>query len=194
MVIAILLYSCSKESYFTLTPAAEITDFIPNYGSTKHYRSNNGDTLSFIQKGIDTTFVRSSQDIGSTGNVGTLDYVEVREHEAVIQGVGNPYKVRYQLRSIYDASLGSRSRDLLSVTYYEDDQELADLSFTFTDSLNCTSERCEFLTSLKLQDKTFSNVYYLRRDSVNRESLYINQVKGVVGFRTTDNRIFELID
>lgn len=194
MVVAILLQACSKESYYTLTPAKEITDYIPNNKTAKHYRSNNGDTITFMQSGIDTNYVRTSQDIGSTGNVGTLDYVEVRQHRTTIKGINNPYKVKYELNSFYDASLGSRSRDVLKVLYYEDDNELANLSFSFTDSLSCTSERCEFATSLKMQEKTFSNVYYLKRDSVNRVSLYINQAKGVVGFRTTDNRIFELID
>ena len=194
LFITTLFLACSKESYYTLTPAEDITNLIPNNTTTKRYRSNNADTLYFTQSGIDTSYVRSSQDIGSTGNVGTLDYVEVRRHTATIVGVNSPYKVTYQLSSVYDASLGSRSRDLLNVNYFENDKKLAGLSFTFTDSLSCISERCDFLTSIKLQEKTFSNVYYLKRDSVNHVSLYINQAKGLVGFRTTDNRIFELID
>lgn len=194
IVLTSLLFACSKESYYTLTPAEDIVSFIPNNKVAKHYRSNNGDTVAFFQYGIDTTFARTSQDIGSTGNVGTLDYVEVRQHKAVLAGLDNPYKVKYELNSFYDASLGSRSRDILTVNYLENDEELAQLSVTFTDSLICSSDRCDFLTSLKLQEKTFSNVYFLKRDSVNHVSLYINQAKGLVGFRTTDNRIFELID
>jgi len=188
------LQACNKDSYFTLTPTNDVLSFIPNNTTPKRYRSNTADTLTFIQSGIDTNYVKSPQDIGSTGNVGTLDYVEVREHRATLRGVNNPYKVEYRVYSQYDPALGSRSRDFLDVTFFENNIEQEKLSFLYTDSLSCTSERCAFEASLKLQEKTFGNVYYLRRDSISRTSIYVNAAKGFVGFRTTDNKIFELID
>lgn len=194
MALLLVLQSCNKDSYFTLTPTNEVLQFIPNNTTSKHYRSNIADTLTFVQSGIDTNYVKSSQDIGSTGNVGTLNYVEVREHQAILRGVNNPYKVNYRVYSQYDPSLGSRSRDFLDITFFENNVEQAKLSFLYTDSLICISERCGFETTLKLQEKTFSNVYFLKRDSISRQSFYINATKGFVGFRTTDNKIFELID
>lgn len=194
LTLIIALQACNKESYFTLTPTNDILEFIPNNTSAKRYRSNNADTITFVQSGIDTSYVRSSQDIGSTGNTGTLDYVEVREHRATLRGIDNPYQVEYRVYSQYDASIGSRSRDFLDITFFENSIEQAKLSFIYTDSLNCVSDRCGFESSLKLQDKTFGNVYFLKRDSINRSSLYINTIKGFVGFKTTDNKIFELID
>ncbi|AEV31229.1 hypothetical protein [Owenweeksia hongkongensis] len=194
IALLLALQACNKDSYFTLTPTNDIVQFIPNNTTEKRYRSNTDDTLSFLQAGIDTNYIKSSQDIGSTGNVGTLDYVEVREHTATLRGVNNPYKVNYRVYSQYDPSLGSRSRDFLDITFFEDNVEQGKLSFIYTDSLICVSERCGFETTLKLQEKSFSNVYFLKRDSISRQSFYINATKGFVGFRTTDNKIFELID
>lgn len=194
ILLILVLQACNKDSYFTLTPTNDILEFIPNNSSAKHFRSNLADTLTFVQSGIDTNYVKSSQGIGTTGSVGTLDYVEVREHRATLRGVNNPYKVEYHVYSQYDPSLGSRSRDFLDVTFFENNVEQGQLNFLYTDSLSCTSNRCGFETSLKLQEKTFSNVYFLKRDSISRTSFYINTAKGFVGFRTTDNKIFELID
>ncbi len=194
IALLLALQACNKDSYFTLTPTQDIVQFIPNNKTTKHYRSNTADTLAFTQSGIDTSYIRSSQDVGSTGSVGTLDYVEVQEHHATLRGVGNPYKVTYRVYSQYDSSFGSRSKDFLDITFFENNVVQGKLSFLYTDSLRCVSKRCAFEPTLKLQEKTFSNVYFLKRDSISRSSFYINTLKGLVGFRTTDNKIFELID
>lgn len=194
LIVLILLQSCNKESYYTLIPSENIAGFIPDNKSPKRYVSNNGDTLTFEQQGIDTNTVKTNDDIGPTGTVGTLDYVEVQEHSATIQSLNAPFKVQYHLTSIYDEQLGSRSRDFLEVSYSEGEEILAQIDFLHTDTLSCISPRCDFLSSLKLQEKTFNNVYFLKRDSLNRVSIYLNQNKGLVGFRTADNRIFELID
>ncbi len=196
VLIAILLSlgSCTKENFLRLTSNSATKGYIPKFSSPKSYRSNDGDTIFLRKISEDNYFEKSPQTGSDNGYLGEFDYIEVERTNLVV-GSDTPYfRVHIDLTTRYNATQVTRSDDKLTFTLDEENNAgVQQMEFVYTDSLSCVSERCAHEDTFKLQLRTFYDVYYNPRDNAIIPALYINKQKGLVGFKTTDNKIYELI-
>lgn len=195
LVLALLFtLSCTKENFLKLTSNQESKSYIPDFSNPKTYRSHDGDTIFLRQISKSNYFEKSSQTGGDNGYMGEFDYIEV-ERTSLVVGSDTPYfRVHMDLVTRYNAKQTTRSEDHLSFRLDEEGKEtVQSLEFVYTDTLLCISERCTFEDTMKLQLNTFYDVYYHPRDNSIIPALYINKRRGLVGFKTTENKIYELI-
>ncbi len=190
----LVLAGCEKQNFLRLSSNDETKGYIPTYVSIKSFRSNEGDTIFLRKISSSNYFEKSTATGGDYGNLGELDYIEVERTKMVI-GSDTPYfRINVDLVTSYNASQITNSEDRLTFTLDEENNlETKKLEFTYTDTLNCITADCAYSDTLKLQEKTFYKVYYNPRSSSSNPALYINKSKGLVGFKTSDNKIYELI-
>lgn len=189
-----MLSACEKDNYLRLSSNEETKGYIPKYVSAKSFRSNEGDTI-FISKISSANYYEKSTATGADyGNLGELDYIEV-ERTKLILGSDTPYfRINVDLVTTYNASLITNGEDRLTFTLDEENMPgTQKLEFSYTDTLNCLTAGYAYSDTLKLQEKTFYKVYYNPRSSSTFPALYINKSKGLVGFKTSENKIYELI-
>lgn len=195
LILPILLLSgCQKKNFLRLSSNEATKGYLPSYTAPKSFRSNEGDTI-FIRKVASSNYFEKANATGSNyGNLGDLDYIEV-ERSALILGSDTPYfRINIDLVTLYNAAQITNSEDRLTFTFDEENNPASQkLEFTYTDTLNCISAECMYQDTLKLQQQTFYKVYFNPRSSASAPSLYINKARGLVGFKTSDNKIYELI-
>ncbi|HAD96327.1 MAG TPA: hypothetical protein DCG19_02915 [Cryomorphaceae bacterium] len=192
-ILLIVVMACSKDNYLRLNVSGITSNYIPDYSSEKRFRSNEGDTIIIRQIYREDYYEKSDRDLSTGGSLPDLDFVELQRTRLVI-GCDTPYlRFSYDLSTQYNSSLPTRAQDELTLTFEEEAGTApVVMTFTYTDSLRCLSERCTFQDTFIVQLREFNDVYFTRRDSVSRNALYIGP-DGLVGFKTSDNRIFELI-
>ncbi|MGB0177457.1 MAG: hypothetical protein ACPF9D_09835 [Owenweeksia sp.] len=193
-ILIIVLMACSKDSYLRLNASGTTSGYIPDYSSEKRFRSNEGDTITLRRIARQDFYERSDQDLATGGSLPDLDFVELQRTNLVI-GSDTPYlRFTFDLLTRYNSSLPTRAEDEMMITFEEEaGTSPATIELLYTDSLRCISERCAYQDTFILQLRSFNKVYFTRRDSVSRNALYIDGSNGLIGFKTSDNRIFELI-
>lgn len=189
-----MLAGCEKDNYLRLSSNEETKGYIPKYVSSKSFRSNEGDTIFLSKISSSNYFEKSTASGADYGNLGELDYIEVERTKMVI-GSDTPYfRINVDLVTSYNAAQITNGEDRLTFTLDEENMPATQkLEFSYTDTLNCLTADCAYSDTLKLQLKTFYKVYYNPRSSSSFPALYINKTKGLVGFKTSDNKIYELI-
>lgn len=194
-IACITLAACADDNFIRLEVNPNISSLVPDYAQTKRFASNEGDTIELRKISSDNYYEKISADIGNLGALGQTDYIEAQRMHLVI-GCDTPYlRFYFNTQAIYSAESQRLSSDKLELTFADINGPAdARLTFTYTDTLICTSERCAFGDTLKLLDKSFFDAYFTSRDSISRKALYLNARKGLVGFRGDNNKIFELID
>ncbi len=189
-----VLPACEKENYIRLSSNEETESYLPNYTNPKNFRSNEGDTISLRRITTANYFEKSSATGSDYGNLGDLDFIEV-ERTSLVLGSDTPYyRINIDLVTSYNASQITNSEDRLTFTLNEKNKPAsAKLQFSYTDTITCMSAECDYQDTLKLQQKVFYKVYYNPRSSIAIPALYINKARGLVGFKTSENKIYELI-
>ena len=188
------LAGCEKQNFLRLSSHEETKEYIPTYLSTKSFRSNEGDTIFMRKLSSSNYYEKSTATGGDYGNLGDLDYIEVERTKLII-GSDTPYfRINFDLVTSYNASQITNGEDRLTFILDEENNPATQkLEFSYTDTLNCLTADCAYSDTLKLQLKTFYKVYYNPRSSSSFPALYINKTKGLVGFKTSNNKIYELI-
>lgn len=190
LLLCAFLLACADENYLQLPLNSGLTAYLP--AGNSQFVSNLEDTLLLTKKSDETFYERQDLNLGG-GALGQTDYVEL-EQRRVIYGSDTPFlEIEYLLNSRYNANTTDQTDDFLSVSFREEATGLI-LDFAFNDTLQCRSERCSWQDSLTLRNRTFTRVYFTPRDSMSRQSLYLNQRQGILGFRTLENKIYETID
>ncbi len=194
ILLALVLTACSKDNFLRLSSNGSTKNLIPDFTNAKRFRSNNGDTITLRQLSLENSFEKSDRDLATGGGLPDFDYVEL-ERSRLVVGSDTPYlRFTYDLLTSYNSALPTRAQDNLSLIFEEGaGTEAVSMNFEYTDTLLCLSERCTYQDTFVLQLREFSNVYFTRRDSISRNALYIDESNGLIGFKTSDNRIFELI-
>lgn len=196
LFFAVLIFSaCTDENFIRLEVNPAVKELVPNYSKAKKFASNEGDTIEIRQISSSRYYEKVSSEVGNLGALGETDYVEAERLQLVI-GSDTPYfRFYFYMQALYSNQSERFSNDELQVSF-DDFEGKADahLTFRYTDTLLCVSERCEFTDTLKLLDKNFIGTYFTSRDSLSRKAIYLNAQKGLVGFRGDKNKIFELID
>ncbi len=189
-----MLAGCEKDNFLRLNSNEEAKGYIPTYVSTKSFRSNEGDTIFLSKISSANYYEKATATGGDYGHLGELDYIEVERTKLII-GSDTPYfRINVDLVTNYNASLITNGEDRLTFTLDEENNPATQkLEFSYTDTLNCLTADYAYSDTLKLQLKTFYKVYYNPRSSSSNAALYINKTKGLVGFKTSDNKIYELI-
>lgn len=190
----IALMSCEKQSFLQLSSNSVTEDYIPNFSSDKSFRSNQGDTITLRQISKSNYYVKNRSVEVDNGHLGEFDYVEAEETHLVI-GSDTPYvRINVDLITIFNGNLTTNSEDHLTFSMDEENNsDVQKLEFTYTDTLLCANASCTFQDTLQLQLNTFYDVYYNPRDNVVIQALYINESQGLVGFKSSENKIYELI-
>ncbi len=193
VILLVVLMACSKDNYLRLNASNFTLDYIPDYSAARQFRSNDGDTIELRQISFEEFYEKSTQDLASGGSLPDLDYVELQRRKLVI-GCDTPYlRFTFDLNTRYNSNLPTRAQDELNLSFEEETGTVpVRMNLVYTDSLRCLSARCVYQDTFVLQLREFSDVYFTRRDSVSRNALYIGP-NGLVGFKTSDNRIYELI-
>ncbi len=195
-ILALLfgVIACQKDNFLQLSTSETLKNFLPDYSSDRFFASNNGDTIRMKRISGSTNFERVNAVNNARGSLPDYDYVEAEQQKLVI-GSDTPYtRFNFELSTQYNPSIASRKEDFLSLTFEEESGVTnTGINLTFRDSVICLNQRCRLQDTLKLQNNTFFEVYFTPRDSVNINALYLNESSGLVGFKTSDNRIFELI-
>jgi len=189
-----LLLSCSKENYLQLSASESLKSFIPDYSNSRSFASNNGDTISIRKISQSNTFERLSPENTPGGSLPDYDYIEVEKSKLVI-GSDSPYtRFSFELNTSYNPTSRTRKDDLLQLSFEEESGLTGTvIDLAYQDSVICANTRCQYQDTLRVQNNTFFDVYFTPRDSLTINALYLNESSGLIGFRTSDNRIFELI-
>lgn len=195
MVILLLigLTTCTKDSFLRLEVNGATANFFPDYTNSKSFASNSGDTISISLVDQTTYFESINPGIGNRGSLPDYDRVEIERRRLTI-GSDTPFiRVSYSLDAAYSPNSITQTQDVLTVNYQDEGLTGLSLDFNYLDSLQCLSDRCSFDDTITLLSRTFNNVYFTRRDSVSLGALYISSANGLIGFKTSGNEIFELI-
>lgn len=193
LLATILISACTDENYLRLPSNEASKTFLPDYSKAKSFRSNEGDTIMIEKKSSSNYYEKTGESGGSNGALGGYDYIEV-ERTNLELGCDDPY-LRFKMSVVtsYSENQPTKSEDLLSVQMDEGNMaNVTHMNFVYTDTLSCTGERCAFSDTFKFQTKTYYNVYFQERNAGVIPTLYLNE-KGLVGFKTTDNKVYELI-
>lgn len=194
LVLSILLFSCRKEEesfvIFNSSPALE--SYLPSFSGGQNFASSNGDTIKLYTLTSTNTIERTNQKLNSTFS--DLDYVGFEKSLVIVGNDTLGFKFTFDLQTAYNPSLLRKSEDILTI-YFEDQSIAVDTSmrFTYTDSLNFFGTDYVYSDTLQVQNQEFYNVFYKPRNPISNVGLYINQTYGLVGFRSTNNLIYELI-
>lgn len=190
----LLLASCSEENSLSLSLNSTLTDYLPNYSTARSFVGTDGDTITLKSFSSNSYFQRSTGGPGTSGSLGDLDYLELENRDLTF-GSDTPYfRFNYTLSSEYSAELGSMTKSTLKFSF-EEESGIADanIELTYTDTLRCVSQRCTYQDTVKILHTSFTGVYFTARDGVSRNALYIDASNGLIGFKTSDNKIYELI-
>lgn len=190
--VLLFVLSCSKENFLRLSSSDNIRQYIPDYSSPKRFASTT-DTIVLSLQESSHYFVDGEFSLSTGGTLPDFDKVEL-ERTTLTIGCDTPYlRFHFQLRTEYNNQLPTRSEDQLFITF-EDSSGTADagIQLNFTDSLRCVSGRCAFQDTLNILSGSFRNVYFTQRDNISRNFLYVNS-SGLIGFRTSDQKTYELI-
>lgn len=189
----LLLSSCKKENFLRLTSSENIQAFIPNYSSPKRFASNM-DTIELSLRDSIQYFSKANTDLSVGGTLPDFDKLELQQTFIVI-GCDTPYlRFHFDLQTLYNNSLPTRAEDRLFITFEDISGKTdAEIELNYKDSLTCLSERGSFQDTLYLLSRDFREVYFTRRDTVSRSFLYLNNTNGLIGFKTSDQKLYELI-
>lgn len=190
-VCLLLLSSCEGESLYQLSLRPSTAKLLPE-GAAFRYRNQEGDTLRLQVAYQEARFQEVTEKLPAGGSLPEVDKIETEIRRLRLSAVNSPLEISYALDVLRDSDLPSGSRDLFQVRL-RDQGGSETMKLENTDSLRCLSSPCRFQKSLKLLERNFQNVYFTPRDSVNIRMLYLNASNGLVGFRTTNNDLYELL-
>lgn len=186
-----LLNSCESESLYQLSLRPSTAALMPE-GAPFRYRNQDGDTLRLQVVFQESRFQEAVEDLPASGSLPEVDKIETEIRHLRLSAVNAPLEISYVLEVIRDPESRSGSRDQFELSM----RDLGGgerLRLENKDSLRCLSSPCRFQESLKLLERNFQNVYFTPRDSVNIRMLYLNASNGLVGFRTINNDLYELL-
>lgn len=188
-----LAFACADENFLRIPLGAQIQALAPDFSTGKRFVSNQGDSLTIAQISSSNTWERQTENLPPTSPV-EYDYL-LLEQQNIVLGTDTPFlRFNYNWQARYEPNSPRLGADELSVSYSQGNIEEVTLNFNYLDSLECQSLRCNFTDTLKLLNRTYINCYFTPRDSTTVTALYLNSRKGLVGFRTSNNLIFENID
>ncbi len=186
--------ACAEETFLRIPLGGAIQELKPNYEQGKRFVSNNGDTLTLRRISQSNFWEKQTENIPNAGSFSDYDYLLLERQNLTI-GSDTPYfRFSFNLEASYAPNNSRLGTDAYRLEFEEEFVETLQLNLSFIDSLECESKRCNFTDTLKIIDRTFLNCFFTPRDSVSLQALYINSANGLVGFKSIENEIFELID
>lgn len=189
-----IITACSKEGFISLSISPQAKAFIPNFNNAILYVSDAGDTIA-LSRVSQNTYYDKSYDLPPTANyIGTVDYIELERLRAVIVSDTFDIEIHIDISTRYDANTATYSADNITYTLIEDSSiTVQTLNLMYTDTTSCATANCMYQDSLILANRVFLNVFSNPPTTPIGPALFVNNTNGIIGFRTRDNKTYELI-
>jgi hypothetical protein len=190
----LLALACADENELRLNLGGDIKQYLPNYSQAKRFVSNTGDTITLKSMGRSQEWEKINEKLPAVGGLSGYDYL-LLETQKLRVGSDTPYlRFNFELKAQYAPQQERLATDLFSLTFEDGSSELLTFGLDYIDSVKCSISRCNFTDTLKVLNRTFLNCYFTPRDSTEVKAIYLNSTQGLIGFRSSTNQIFELID
>ncbi len=186
------MWACSKESELKLSLSSQILSFKPNYRNPQAF-SSEGDTVLLQFLGESSSFNESGALNGSYGPYKGIDKLLLEEENYSIGSDSLGLKFNYQFRCAYQEDASSLKYDFLFIKFQDSLSEMnPSLSLRFDgDTSISLLNNSYYSDSLKIEDKYFYGV--VANQASNGMAVYINSF-GLIGFTTSTNRTFQIIN
>jgi hypothetical protein len=193
-MIVLGLTACQTDNQLDLLTTPRLKGFMPS-GESWRYVSNTGDTIVLRKLSEEREWISLDADqIQVGGNLPPREVLRAQSERLII-GTDTPFiRFSYLLRADYNSQSLRLADDLLRISFSQTGRTVGELDFLYDDTLQCLSEQCAFADTFNIGIRNFFNVYYTPRDSATRKRLYVNGTRALVGFRTEENQLFELIN
>lgn len=186
------LLACSKESSLKLELSDEILSYRPSYNSAPLF-SSNGDTIQLDVQSSERYFYEKGNLDGSFGPYEGIDRLLEERAEYILASDSLGLTFNFRIAAIYTPSAPALHNDFLLLNFNDSLNELIpELSIGYDgDTSFFLLNNTYYRDSLKINDRYFYNV--LAQENPSGMAVYINNT-GLLGFRTSTNRTFQIVN
>lgn len=185
-------WACSKESELKLELSNQILSFKPNFTNPKSF-SSEGDTVLLKLLSSSTSFTENGALDGNYGPYNGIDKLLLEQEDYTVGSDSLGLSFNYQFRCNYQAEAPSLKNDFLFLNFKDSLSEMdPSLSLRFDGDTSIALLNNSFYTdSIIIDDKYFYGV--VASQASNGMAVYINSF-GLIGFTTSTNRTFQIIN